>query len=264
MPHLKRTQSSRFQHNLHSSLINRAWMGVSALILIICGLIGFATTLGLAILFHLDADSSTSATYEIVETNHPFYAKSAVGPDAAVSSLSGVFTPEIQYWEPLIKAWAVLYQIDPNVIATVIQIESCGDPFVSSSAGAQGLFQVMPFHFEAGEDMLDVQTNATRGLNYLLDGLEHSEGHVGLALAGYNGGHGVIGQGWAAWTSETQRYYYWGTRIYAEAISGMTTSPTLEEWLAAGGNNLCALARNSQRRIDENAAQNQQAQTPPL
>ena len=234
-------------------------MGISAIILIICGLIGFATTLGLALMFQLDSDSASSSTYEVVETNHPFYAGSPVGPEASVSPLSSVFTSEIQYWSPLIKAWAVLYQIDPNVIATVIQIESCGDPFVSSYAGAQGLFQVMPFHFEAGEDMLDVQTNATRGLTYLSGSLERSEGHVGLALAGYNGGHGVINRGWAAWANETQRYYYWGVRIYAEAISGMTTSPTLQEWLAAGGQSLCTRASESQRQLDE-----EQAQTPPL
>jgi hypothetical protein len=232
-------------------------MGISAVILMLCGLTGFVTTLGVAILLQFDSDSP--AKFEIVETNHPFYAESALGPEAATSPLSVVFTPEIQYWEPLIKAWAILYQIDPNVIATLIQIESCGDPFVSSSAGAQGLFQVMPFHFEAGEDMLDVETNATRGLNYLSSGLERAEGHVGLALAGYNGGHGVIERGWAAWTSETRRYYYWGARIYAEAVSGMTSSPTLQEWLAAGGKNLCAQASESQRQIEE-SLQDEQAQ----
>ena len=41
--------------------------------------------------------------------------------------------------------------------------------------------------------------NATRGLDYLVGGLAKANGHVGLALAGYNGGHGVIGRGWASW-----------------------------------------------------------------
>jgi soluble lytic murein transglycosylase-like protein len=233
----------------HRSLLKQTWLGLSAILLIFCGLAGFLGTLTGAVLFR----ASSSVRYEIVETNRPFYAGSPVGPDAAVSPLSAVFTPEIQYWAPLIKAWAVKYQVDPNLIATVLQIESCGDPFVTSSAGAQGLFQVMPFHFEAGEDMLDVQTNAQRGLDYLLGGLDRSDGHVGLALAGYNGGHSVIQRGWAAWLPETRRYYYWGARIYSEAISGMAASPTLEEWLAAGGSSLCARANDSEKTIESQA-----------
>lgn len=244
-------RSRQYKHTKINALLpvfaNRAWLGISAIILIVCGLLGFTTTLASALLLQ----SSAQTTYEIVETNHPSYAESPRGPQAAVSPLSSVFTPEIQYWAPLIKAWAIKYQVDPNLIATVIQIESCGDPFVASPAGAQGLFQVMPFHFEAHEDMLDVHTNATRGLDYLVGGLERAEDHAGLALAGYNGGHGIIDKGWAAWSSETQRYYYWGSRIYAEAVSGMTSSSTLNEWIAIGGRNLCAQAAESQQQIEE-------------
>lgn len=237
---------ARQQFVISHLLIKRAWLGVSAVLLILCGMIGFAATLGAAYLFGL----STETTYEIVETNHPFYAHSAVGPDASTAPLSPVFTPEIQHWAPEIKAWAVVYQIDPNLIATLIQIESCGDPLVSSPAGAQGLFQVMPLHFTAGEDMLDVQTNARRGLDYLSGGLERAEGHVGLALAGYNGGHSRIYTGWASWPAETQRYYYWGSRIYAEAVSGMGNSPTLQEWLDIGGRSLCQHAAQSLQQIE--------------
>jgi hypothetical protein len=169
-------------------------------------------------------------------------------PEAMASgtaSLSAVFTPEVQFWAAEITAWASTYQIDPNLIATVIQIESCGNASVSSSAGAQGLFQVMPFHFAPGEDMLDVQTNARRGLDYLKTGLTLARGDVGLALAGYNGGHGMISRAYNSWPLETQRYYTWGSGIYAEAMSGV--SPTLAQWLAAGGSALCARASESQR-----------------
>lgn len=226
----------------------RAGLGLLAVILLICGFFGFTASSGTLL-----TTPSSGTNYEVVETNHPFYANSPLGPEAAQSPLSAVFTPEVQYWEPLIKAWAMVREIDPNLIATVIQIESCGDPLVSSPAGAQGLFQVMPFHFDADEDMLDVQTNARRGLDYLMGSLDRADGHVGLALAGYNGGHGIIDRGWAAWTSETRRYYYWGARIYAEAISGMGNSPTLEEWLTVGGRNLCMSASEHQQQIETEA-----------
>src|SRR5262245_60640765 len=69
-------------------------------------------------------------------------------PPPPPPTIGVLFTPEVQYWTPRILVWAARYGVDPNMLATVIQIESCGDPTVGSSAGAQGLFQVMPFHFE--------------------------------------------------------------------------------------------------------------------
>lgn len=221
---------------------------VAAAVLLSCAAIGFAATLGTALLWHA---ATGNRVYAVADPYRYGYADSPVGPQAAASPLSEVFTDEVLYWTPLIQAWAVLYQIDPNLIATLIQIESCGDPSVSSPAGAQGLFQVMPFHFDPGEDMLDVATNARRGMNYLAGSLEVAGGHAGLALAGYNGGHGIIGSGWAAWSAETRRYYYWGARIYAEAVSGMAASPTLDEWLAAGGSHLCAQARLTQSQLEQ-------------
>lgn len=228
----------------------RVWIALTGALLVLCSVVGFAGTVTAASILN----ATVNTRYQVIETNRPYYAQSPVGPEAAVSSLSPVFTAQVQYWAPIILAWGVVHQIDPNLIATVIQIESCGDPYVSSPAGAQGLFQVMPFHFAAGEDMLDVQTNALRGLTYLAQGLELADGHAGLALAGYNGGHGVIKRGWATWASETQRYYYWGTRIYAEAVSGMETSPTLDEWLNAGGRTLCSRASQSLQRLDRELA----------
>jgi hypothetical protein len=248
---MARHHSSKKKHRQRPrSLRRRILLAASATTLIISGLVGFLGAFaGLLLL-----NPSGAVAYEVVDTNRPLYAGSPLGPDAAASPLSSAFTSEVQYWSPLIKAWAVMHQVDPNLIATVIQIESCGDPQVASPAGAQGLFQVMPFHFSEEEDMLDVQTNARRGLEYLIAGLEKADGHAGLALAGYNGGHGIINKGWAAWTAETRRYYYWGARIYSEAVSGMVTSPTLVEWLERGGTNLCARARESQEALEEEQA----------
>jgi soluble lytic murein transglycosylase-like protein len=163
-------------------------------------------------------------------------------PAAESGHLSPVFTAEVQHWEPEIETWAAAYSLDPNLVATVMQIESCGNPQAVSGAGAQGLFQVMPYHFAAGEDMLDPATNAARGLGYLASALKLSDGQAGLALAGYNGGHSQIGRDASLWPGETRRYYYWGTGIYEEASAGSTDSARLAEWLAAGGANLCARA----------------------
>jgi soluble lytic murein transglycosylase-like protein len=124
-----------------------------------------------------------------------------------------------------------------------MQIESCGDPRAHSRAGAAGLFQVMPFHFNIVDDPYDPDTNALRGLAYLKRALDAANGDVRLALAGYNGGIGVIGRNELLWPEETQRYVYWGSGIYAEAVSGVGESLRLKEWLAAGGASLCWQAR---------------------
>ncbi len=102
--------------------------------------------------------------------------------------LATFFTPEVQYWGAAIEAWSAQWQIDANLIATVMQIESCGDPQAVSASGARGLFQVMPFHFEAGENPYDPETNAQKGLEYLQLALAASGGDAHRALAGYNGG----------------------------------------------------------------------------
>src|SRR5512139_2428096 len=91
----------RSSRPLPQRLIQRAWLGMSAAVLILCGLTGFAATLGAAWLLR----SSSDRSYEVVEIARIFYAESPVGPDAAESPLSVVFTPEIQYWAPLIQAW---------------------------------------------------------------------------------------------------------------------------------------------------------------
>jgi soluble lytic murein transglycosylase-like protein len=104
------------------------------------------------------------------------------------------------------------------------------------------LFQVMPFHFANGEDPGDPEVNARRGLSYLSRGLQLAGGDMALALAGYNGGHGLIQRDPSTWPSETTRYVRWATGILAELRAGLTSSPTLKAWLDAGGASLCRRA----------------------
>jgi soluble lytic murein transglycosylase-like protein len=158
------------------------------------------------------------------------------------TSLSPIFTPEVQFWEPQIIRWAADYNLDPNLVATVMQIESCGNPDARSSAGAMGLFQVMPFHFAALENPYDPDTNARRGMGYLQRSLIAAKGNPDLALAGYNGGISVISKPQSQWAAETQRYLYWGSGIYSDAVNGITGSDRLNEWLSRASG-LCSRAR---------------------
>ena len=160
-----------------------------------------------------------------------------------VNKLSPVFTPEVQYWNASISRWASASGLDPNLVAVIMQIESCGNPFARSSAGAAGLFQVMPFHFAATDNPTAPDTNALRGLDYLKRSLAASHNDARLAMAGYNGGISVISRGEWSWPAETIRYAYWGSGIYADALGGAAGSSRLTEWLRAGGSGLCNRAR---------------------
>jgi len=158
------------------------------------------------------------------------------------SGLSPIFTKEVQHWANDIVRWANAAGLDPNLAATVMQIESCGDPRATSRSGAMSLFQVMPFHFKFGENPYDPETNALRGLNYLSRSLTTGGGNARLALAGYNGGIGVISRSEWAWPAETKRYVLYGAPIYEDARSGATSSASLTEWYQKYGASLCRQA----------------------
>jgi soluble lytic murein transglycosylase-like protein len=173
-------------------------------------------------------------TNQSIQTEHIPY--SSPSTDRMISP---AFTKEVLYWEDQIIAWAKTYHLDPNLVAVVMQIESCGHPSIGSHAGAQGLFQVMPFHFSPDENPIDPYTNAHRGLSYLAQSLELAKDNPSLALAGYNGGHSVIMLNPDSWFDETKRYVYWGSGILSDISQGHTQSARLNEWLNAGGQSLC-------------------------
>jgi soluble lytic murein transglycosylase-like protein len=166
----------------------------------------------------------------------------AANPPLPSGGISPIFTKEIQHWAKDIVRWANAAGVDPNLAATVMQIESCGDPRATSRSGATSLFQVMPFHFKFGENPYDPETNALRGLSYLSRSLQAGGGNARLALAGYNGGIGVISRSEWAWPSETKRYVLYGAPIYEDARNGVASSASLTEWYQKYGAGLCRQA----------------------
>jgi soluble lytic murein transglycosylase-like protein len=196
--------------------------------------------------FALNVPNQTSALISNapVPAASPLALPAANNTGASSGGISPIFTREIQYWSKDIVRWANAAGVDPNLLAVVMQIESCGDPRALSRAGAAGLFQVMPFHFHLGENPFNPDTNALRGTSYLSRSLEAAGGNARLALAGYNGGIGVISRGELTWSAETNRYVRFGAPIYEDARSGVTSSVTLDEWYRKYGAGLCRQARN--------------------
>jgi soluble lytic murein transglycosylase-like protein len=163
-------------------------------------------------------------------------------PPVTSTNISPIFRIEIHYWADSISRWAAASQLDPNLVATIMQIESCGDPRARSSSGAMGLFQVMPFHFYAIDDPYNPDTNAARGLAYLVRSLAAGGGDARFALAGYNGGIGLISRSEWTWPAQTKRYIQYGAPIYEDTRNRLASSAALDEWYKKYGVSLCRQA----------------------
>jgi len=84
--------------------------------------------------------------------------------------------------------------IPPEFVLAVIQIESHFNRFAISSAGAQGMMQVMPFwKREIGreaDNLMELKTNLRYGCTILKHYLDREKGDWKHALARYNGSYG--------------------------------------------------------------------------
>ena len=93
-----------------------------------------------------------------------------------------------------IHAAASRAELPPELVLSVIEVESHFNRFAISSVGAQGMMQVMPFwKNEIGrqDDNLTVnKTNFEYGCRILQFYLQRENGHLHKALARYNGSVG--------------------------------------------------------------------------
>lgn len=93
-----------------------------------------------------------------------------------------------------IHAAASAAKLKPDLVLALIEVESAFDRYAVSSAGAQGLMQVMPFwKNEIGrpdDNLTNVVTNLSYGCYILKFYLEKERGNLTRALARYNGSLG--------------------------------------------------------------------------
>jgi soluble lytic murein transglycosylase-like protein len=101
--------------------------------------------------------------------------------------------------------------LDPQLVLALIQVEINFDRFAISSAGAQGLMQIMPFWLdEIGkpeDNLFDIETNLRFGCTILSLYLEREKGDMHRALARYNGS---VGEHWyprRVYTALRKRWY---------------------------------------------------------
>ncbi len=97
-------------------------------------------------------------------------------------------------FDPLIRAAAEGVNLDPELLRAVVVVESGFDPDAVSSAGAQGLMQLMPNTADkyGVSDVFDPQENLQAGARYLRDLIDTYDQDYELALAAYNAGEPAI------------------------------------------------------------------------
>lgn len=89
---------------------------------------------------------------------------------------------------------ASLAKLQPELVLAVIEVESYFDSYAVSSAGAQGIMQVMPFWLkEIGrpdDNLIVLQTNLRMGCTILKYYMDMEKNDLHRALARYNGSRG--------------------------------------------------------------------------
>jgi len=117
-------------------------------------------------------------------------------------SLSGYWPTNISQWSDIIIIYANKFDIDPDMIAAVMTIESRGNPEALSSAGAIGLMQIMPKYHSCAS--WNPEENVACGTQILLHYYTRA-GDWRRGLAAYNAG-------------ETGRDLYWRGYGYADLV----------------------------------------------
>jgi hypothetical protein len=86
------------------------------------------------------------------------------------------------------------YDVPSDLIRAIIQAESGFRPHAVSSAGAQGLMQLMPGTAEdlGVENPFDIDQNIDGGVRYFKQMMDEFDGDVKLSLAAYNAGPGAV------------------------------------------------------------------------
>ena len=99
------------------------------------GLLPPLAVLVISCLLSLVAMNTTSPVFALsppvaaAPDTNPLQSQSSTEPQPVQASvLAPLFTTEVLFWEEKIVKWAKEWDLDPNLVATVMQIESCGDP----------------------------------------------------------------------------------------------------------------------------------------
>lgn len=164
-----------------------------------------------AAIWLLSRQSSADGTTDVAISDSIGDATASVG-DGSIMDLGDVMKNSTVKLPPnvdaLIVKYAGQYGVDPNLLRAQAMAESGGQQSVKSSAGAVGVFQLMPATAaELGVNPNDLEGNVQGGAKYMSQLLTKYHGNNELALAAYNAGMGNVAKyGGVPPFAETQGY----------------------------------------------------------
>jgi hypothetical protein len=151
----------------------------------------------------LDSSSSSSTDFSKILASSLSKAASTSG----TSSSSALETTD--ELSAIFKKASETYGISETLLKAVAKAESGFNTNAVSSAGAQGIMQLMPSTAKAlgVTDSFDAEQNIMGGAKYLSQMLDRYDGDVTLALAAYNAGAGNVAKyGGVPPFTQTQNY----------------------------------------------------------
>jgi soluble lytic murein transglycosylase-like protein len=134
---------------------------------------------------------------------------------SALITSVGASEKKIKEYTPMIVEHAKANNLEPELVAAVIQVESSWYPKAESEAGACGLMQVIPKwnpkkdgSYYTCDELKDPETNIKVGTEALRWWMDRAKGDTDLALCAYNAGYVCFKKMRYSYVKRVRNVYY--------------------------------------------------------
>ncbi|MCK3667521.1 lytic transglycosylase domain-containing protein [Photorhabdus noenieputensis] len=210
-------------------------------------------------------DKLTDSINKLIDSLVPQVSASEVSPNTTGMKLLGWLSPKLAQLEQQ-------FGLPEGLLRSVAMMESGGNQYAVSKAGAKGLFQFMPGtakHFGLmDDDVFDPVKSSEAAAKYLFQLMRMFDGDLSKALAAYNWGQGnVIRKGLGAAPKETRDYIpkvlanmpqlgaHVAAQRYSNTVNNNRTSSVSESYhigtiqVSSNANNVKGVVNDARQKI---------------